>query len=681
MLTVDDFFRDGGLLSQVKPNFSAREGQAELAQLILDGCETGQTTIAEAATGFGKSFAVLVPAVIRAIHFNERVVISTETLALQDQYVNSDIPTVLKAAQIAGHDFTFAAAKGRSNYVCRAKCDEDKEQVIHLQRWARKLIVGSDKGDKADIPFAHLEKDWREIGADDDCERKGCPYYGDGRLTQQFAETDCFVYQAAKDFLQANIVVTNHTLMLLDADHEMGSVLGLYQRLIVDEAHSIPEQAQNAWGCEIRPHTISMMLATISKMLDRAKVDYFQDGFIHGVRDMERNIFTPFAPIIEKYQPVNLNGVPKEIIDRSRAATEVAIDFLQTVNRELTPLAASASSDRAKTAIESAKERLSTLMTNLKRVYGDAVDPDFRENWLSFLNVETRQGQNREKFGILNLKPINVAPLIKALILDKVPSCTFMSATLKLGSSFGFVKKSMGLSDEKTVEFVGKSPFDFKKQAAGYFPTHLPESETRTYLEDLGTEIIELIKYSKGRALILFTNSKHMQEVYNDVARAVPYRCMLQGQMSKAMIVEEFKQDISSCLFATRSFFTGVDIPGEALSCVMLTRAPFRVPSDPMFKAQCDLIDEKGGSSFNELSMPLMLFDVKQAFGRLIRTVDDTGLFAFLDSRANKKSYGQRIKNTLPEMRIATTLQGVVAGSDETTQRAGRSSMVEIGDL
>ena len=661
MLSIEDFYGKDGLIAQVKPDFSAREGQQYFSELIYTTCnetpesiEQRKHIIAEAPTGFGKSFAVLIPAIVQAINHGERFVISTETIALQDQYINKDLPLLQKAVEKAGYSFSFAAAKGKSNYICRSKCAEDLPNVYALRDWANKQQIRINSGDLSTVPIAVTPTEWKEIAADDTCEKQACPFYIDGRLQRAGATTDCFAYQAARDYIEADIVVTNHTLLLLDAELEAGSLLGKYNHVIIDEAHSLPEIAQNTWGVEIRHRTISSTLILVGKMLDRNKIEFFEDGFIQKYRSLEDAIFEPLQPIINKGQSVRISELPKSVTEEAKNALLLAMDSLKDINAQLTGVSAQYSAaTKEKVAIGTAKERVTELIKKLDMVFGDGIPDDYKNNWLSFLDVQTAKDRKR-KFGVLNLKPIEVAPLMRAYLLQvpEIHTVILMSATMRIGKSFAFMKRELGLSAEYTVEYIGESPFDFEKQVKGYFPKHLPFPDVDTYPNKLAEEIIKVVEYTNGRALILFTNIGLMNTIYQEVSLRLKYRCFIQGEMSKAALIKAFTEDTHSCLFATRSFFTGVDIPGETLSCVIMTRAPFRVPTDPMFKAKSDIIDDRGGDSFNELSMPLMLFDIKQAFGRLIRTTTDTGVFAFLDSRANKKAYSSRIRKALPSIQI-----------------------------
>ena len=646
--TIADFFASDGLIAHVKSDFIPRKGQADFSNLILEAVAARTDVIAEAPTGFGKSFSVLVPAILAALE-GKRVVISTETLTLQDQYFFHDMVLLQKACTLAGIHFTYAVAKGRTNFACRSKLDEDKfAGTSRMMAWAKEQRIGTDSGDLASIPFPFSMEEWGHIAADDDCERSACPFYGEGRRGM----SDCFVYEASRKFLAAQIVVTNHTLTLLDAANEVGSILGHYDVLVVDEAHGFAEKARDVWGTTIKPRTVSNTIKLLSRMLERVGVSYFAPGYLDRFRELEDKVFTPFKAVLG--QSITLKQLPPDIVETSKVHSQVLVEDLRRVNRELSDHVVRQEVDPQTVVIRACKEKLSKLVSDLNAVYGDTIDEAYRDNWLVFL--ETGYTSRREPYGILNLKPVEVAPLMRHLIYDAVPTTVFMSATMRLGPSFGFMRRELGVSDG-VMEFVGDSPFNFEENVTGYFPTHLPDSQASNYLPNLAAEIEKILIHSKGRALVLFTNNAAMRYCYEQVSKKGLHRCFLQGQAAKPVLIEMFKQDTASCLFATRSFFTGVDIPGEALSCVILTKAPFTVPTEPIFKARCDKVDETGGSSFNTIAMPIMLFDVRQAFGRLVRTTADTGLFAFLDSRAIKKAYGNRIIGALPNILITDNLQ------------------------
>lgn len=654
-LAVSDFFTPvTGVIAKVKPDFVARTGQQELAELIMGLEETpGTHVLAEAPTGFGKSFAALVPAILTAVQKRRRVVISTETIALQDQYVDKDLPLLQIACAAVGIHFDYAVAKGRSNYICKMRLDEMPDMAAgakdRFRDWAGKQELPQHTGDRATVPFDITNEEWREVGADEDCERKACPFYGEGAT----GHSDCFVFSAKRQFLEADIVVTNHTLLLIDADLGQGALLGPHELLIVDEAHTLPEQAQRVWGMEIGPSTISSTLRLVDKMLRRSGIDHFNHGFLDSYRRLEDQMFAPLIPVVHKGS-VPISKVPTTALDNSKTA---ALTLKANLMDERKALGEMKHLTEHQTEVARAStEKISKLVRTLSGIYGDNIEDEYKNNWIVFLEAKRHQ-RSGHKYCVMHLKPIDVAPLFKAKLLTLVSNVVFMSATLIVNNSFMFMRKEMGLSRDTTIEFVGQTPFDYKKQVIGYFPTDLPDNTAPDYEVRLAKRIKTIINRRGGQALVLFTSTQLMESVYEALEGKLKHPAYRQGQASKATLIERFKDETDSCLFATRSFFTGVDIPGDALSNVILTKAPFRVPSDPLFAAKCAKIKERGGDDFKDYAMPLMLMDVRQGFGRLIRTATDTGLFAFLDSRANKKAYGATIRRSLPAMRVVDVVE------------------------
>lgn len=644
------FFRkETGLIASVKPDFKPRKGQRAFSELVLAVSEEpGKHILGEMPTGFGKSFAALVPAIIKAVQQRKRIVISTETIALQDQYTLHDLPLLQKACEANGIRFTFAVAKGRANYICKAKLDEDLEgeqtQVFDgLKRWGMLQQVGQHSGDRGTVPFSITDKDWKTVGADEDCERKGCPFFGKGRK----GHSDCFIFDAQRKFAEADIIVTNHTLFLLDAQNaSVGTFLGPYDMAIVDEAHTLPEQAQSAWGMQVHPRTVSATMRLCHKMLRRAQINHFEAGFLEYYMEMEDKMFAPFKPHLK--HSTYLKNLPDRVVDESKGAAITLIQNLVSENKMLKDFAEDNPSTQEMVA--QARDKIYKIIRALKGIYGEDIDDDFKDNWIVYLETNIRR--DGVKYGVLNCKPIEVAPLIKGNLLDLVPNVVFMSATLKINDSFQFMRRELGMSVENCVEFTGETPFDYYEAVQSYFPDDLPDPMADDYEERLAKRIRTIIRRRKGRCLVLFTSADLMKKIYFRLENVVPYHCFCQGDFSKNLLIEKFKADEGSCLFATRSFFVGVDVPGNALSTVILTKSPFRVPSDPVFKARCDKMKDRGQDDFRGLSMPLMLMDIRQAFGRLIRSVNDTGMFCFLDSRANKKPYGRDIRRALPRTRM-----------------------------
>ena len=394
------------------------------------------------------------------------------------------------------------------------------------------------------------------------------------------------------------------------------------------------------------------MLARAAAELPNSEIGFYMD--------MEDRLFSHFAPIVVKGQSTAMDKVPRDIVNSAKADAFTIVTHLKEINRELSKSYEGAEESPAGQAVSSAKETLVKMIGDLNNVFGENLMPEHADNWLSFIEIANSAKQGA--YAVLHIKPIEIAPLMRGMLLDKIKPCVFLSATMKVNGSFTFMKKELGLPYDKTHEFTGESSFNYADNVVVYAPRDLPVNDGREsepeYISSLAEQCIDIINKMQGKTMILFTNVTHMKKVFNIIQTNIKYPLYIQGQMSKNALLDNFKRDVSSCLLATKSFFTGVDVPGEALSCVVLIKCPFRIPSEPIFAARCEKIKLAGGNDFSDYALPLMLFDVRQAFGRLIRTHTDSGLFCFLDSRAISKSYWRNIRASLPEgMRYIQNLE------------------------
>lgn len=634
--SLADVFGEGGLIARRKPGYEMRPEQLAVAEMVDLAIRTEENALIEAGTGVGKSFALVAPAVLSG----KRTVVSTETLALLDQYIDKDLPFLAGALP---RPFRYAKAKGKGNYACRRKLTElaggqspsmfaDEDEVFALMEWAAQ----SPAGDRCEPGFAFAEASWQEVCCEEHCARRGCQFYGQGVK----GPTDCFYYRARTEFLAAHVVVTNHTLLLLSAAIGGDAILGPHSICVIDEAHTLAEWAQKTFGTELKQRSLSGFARYVLSVTKKAGMAL--DVSLPVIEAAERALFDVFRRVPKQAAP--FAELPAGIIDAATAKAGPLGSAIEDLRTELNRQNPNAKEDEE--LLEQLDDRARAHVKSLKTMFGEGEEPD--DNWLGYVELDCKEG--REPHVTLNFKPIDAAALLRTKLYAGRDSTVLASATLAVGSSFGFARRELGLEDPLVLQ-VG-SPFDYPSQCWGYFPTHLPAPNSPTYHTEIADEVERILLRTNGRAFILFTAVADMRRVYELLCGRLKYDCMIQGSLPKPALVERFKADVHSCLFATRSFFAGVDIPGEALSCVILVKAPFRPFQEPLFDAKCKAIEAAGGNAFAQYSLPLMIQDTRQAFGRLIRNKTDRGLFAFLDSRANKAGYGARIRNALPPIRI-----------------------------
>jgi Rad3-related DNA helicase len=535
-----------------------------------------------------------------------------------------------------------------SDYIltgnCRHKIDQymqemplfdyaDAEEVESLIKWA----ANTESGDKSEPDFKFSDSSWQAIGCDDLCIRSKCPYCLDGIK----GYSDCFACKARKAFLDADLVVTNHTLCLLNASIGGDAVLGSHEVLIFDEGHTLAEQSQNTFGYEIKERTMSSFAKYVSRMAKQFDMSLEYDATM--LEYAEADFFLRFKKLAK--QQMTFEDIPASIIADAKEFSLPVIREVDLLRKSINGLATT--SDEDIKLKEELDDRARGHIGSIKGLFS----PD--NNWLPFVEL-TENGRHTEPRVTLNLKPIDVAPILNQKVFSQRMTTISASATLAVSGRFDFYKADTGMPDP--ICLLVDSPFNFTEQCTGYFPSHIPDPNAADYHTELAEEIEKLLIHTSGRAFVLFTSYRDLDTVHKLISGRLKYNILRQGDLPKPALIEQFKSDIHSVLLATRSFFTGVDIPGEALSCVMLTKAPFRPPSEPLFAAKCKLIKARGGNDFTEYAMPLMVNDLRQAFGRGIRCKTDQLLFAFLDSRAIKKPYFRMIMRSLPTMKVKTRL-------------------------
>ncbi len=617
--TVERIFE---MLAESLDGYEVREPQLDLAHHIERAFNTKKTGIFEAGTGVGKSFAALIPAFLAG----KKVVVSTATIALQEQYMNKDIP-ILK--EIFPFEINAALLKGRGNYLgMRRFRDHVLEQ--HIDDDFVDWVNNTENGDVSELDFVPPYDIWGEINSDsDDCLRNKCPSFG-----------SCFYFEARKRAEKADILVVNHALLLADAASG-GSILPPYQLLIVDEAHHLPDIATDAFSRSISNRGIRILLGKAVKRLNPP------GNLINDIEHLSGQLF------------VRLNMMARSARMRLRQPVEGAVELifaLKTLRDWLENqtfehiLDVDLLREKAQLKAKSIISTISGYCACLELIAAPSAE------WVMWLERTERQEVKIEVVAA----PLDPSHFISDLLINKggLETSVWMSATLATAGEdpFEFFKRSIGV-DRYVIQDQVPSPFDFENQALLYLPPNMPEPNHSDFFQSALIEIERIIELTEGRAFVLFTSRAALNNAYQALAPRMPYESRKQGDMPRQKLVEWFKATPHAVLFGTSSFCEGVSIDGEQLSCVIIDRIPFQVPDDPVYEARCEQMKEDTDRSwFNDLALPHATMRLKQGVGRLIRTKKDRGLVAILDSRLSKKYYGRKIIECLPPMKLIRTL-------------------------
>lgn len=609
-------------LSRAIPGYEYRPQQLELAESIARAFEQERTGMFEAGTGTGKSLAALIPAAIAG----KRVVVSTATISLQEQYIYKDIPTLQSALPF---ELKAALLKGRGNYVGLRRYEErllEEEVDRKIIRW----LNDTEYGDIGELDFSPATETWLEINSDsDDCLRNKCKRFD-----------ECFYFKARKRADEADILVVNHSLLLADAASD-GNILPPYELLIIDEAHQMPDIATKAFSL-----TISMR--GLNRLASRSLKNVGAPG--HLVHNMEE-LGADFFGRLNHASPFGRN--------RIRAGIDAAAELLLAINTLRDWLAAQdfdsvLDVDNARDRLKVKAKSLISTATRFINCLELLQQPD--PEWVLWTDKTDAYGGKLE----IVAAPLNVARLLEDHIFNKrgLMSSVWMSATLATGGDdpFAFFKRQVG-APSNVIQTQVASPFDYPRQSVMYLPS-LPEPNDPRFVSHAAQEIEHILKVSAGRAFVLFTSYNTMNGVFDILAPKLPFDCEKQGTMSRQRLIEWFKDTPNAVLFGTSSFWEGVSIDGEQLSCVIIDRIPFQAPDDPVYEARCDALKNDGESSwFNDLALPHAIMRLKQGVGRLIRTKSDRGIVALLDPRVVKKMYGRTILGCLPPMPVIKNLR------------------------
>ena len=641
MPDIDSLFSADGALACSVPGYTMRLQQREMAQAIADTIASNTILIAEAGTGTGKTFAYLVPALLTG----GKVIISTGTKTLQDQLFNRDIPTVRSALKIP---VTVALLKGRANYVCHYHLERtiqdgrptlvSREEIKYLNLIERYASV-SKSGDKSGLSEVPENASvWQHVTSTrDNCLGSDCPHY-----------KNCFVMEARKQALSADVAVVNHHLFFADVmlrDEGLAELLPACNTVIFDEAHQLPETASLFFGESV----------STSQLLELAR-----DSEAEALRSAK-----DFA------------ALPSAIAAMEKATR----DFRLTVEGENArmPLAAMKANARFSCALNDLQEKLDNLVDLLE---SQAERSDGLENcWQRSREIAgriKRWQEQAEAEGFvrwvevfsqalqLNATPLSIAEIFNKQLGGPPRAWIFTSATLSVKGDFSHYNRQMGL-DTGTVashSTCWESPFDFAHQAVLYVPTGIPEPNNSRYTEEVVKAALPVLKASQGRAFFLCTSLRAMQKTHELLLEAfkrekLGYPLLLQGQGSRSHMLERFRKMGNAILIGSQSFWEGVDVRGEALSLVVIDKLPFAPPDDPVLAARIDKINKEGRNAFMEYQLPRAVINLKQGAGRLIRDEADRGVLMICDPRLVSRPYGRKIWQSLPPMKRTRSLAEV----------------------
>lgn len=680
-----------GPVARCMDGFEARPQQLEMARTVARLLGDGGVGLIEAGTGTGKSLAYLIPAVAAALTHGKRVVVSTNTIHLQEQLLTKDVPLVQRALAEQA-PFKAATLKGWANYICLLRLEQadvdqatlfgnEREQLAQLRRWAKS---DSHFGSRDEIPFAVDDDVWLDVHAESDtCVRHSCPFY-----------EQCFYFRARRRAQEADIVIANHHLVCADAAirWRLGwdtdtSVLPGYEHVVFDEAHHLEDVATEHFGIRFSRTRVRRLLARVS-----------------GPRGVTEKVKHYVARVSEGEEASRVVGIIGEELPVAAAAVQTTTDglfaYVATLARASAPRVEGTSGPSEESvalspgqlesqAWQPAADSLEQLADVLKRLAetvrtwrsgeqeaeilareaealarravdaaGDLVElADAADGGYVYWLEKTRSRRDEYE---LRAAPVEVGGLLQDVLLKHVKTAVFTSATLSAGDEFNYCKDRIGLQNWPALAVESRilSPFDFRNQVLLCLPDDLPPPDSAQFDRALARALQRWLEASDGRAFILFTSYRSLTAVCDVLAQPLAEQGMLvlkQGTDSRSRLLQRFRSGERAVLFGTDSFWEGVDVPGDALSLVVIARLPFRVPTDPIEKARAEALEARGGDSFVQYSLPRAIMKFRQGFGRLIRTTSDKGAVIIADTRVHQRSYGRRFLSALP---TCPTVQG-----------------------
>ncbi|MGB6062492.1 MAG: ATP-dependent DNA helicase [Candidatus Aquilonibacter sp.] len=621
-LTTDELFAPGGPLARALPGFEARPGQVQMAQSIERGILEGMHTIVEAGTGVGKSLAYLVP----AVRSGKKIVLSTGTIALQEQLVRKDIPLVQRAL---GIPVRVTLLKGRNHYLCKQKYERMRaERLIASSRTMEEIwtwAARTQTGDRAELPFLPPGDEWETLDADaDDCTGEFCEHF-----------RDCWFFKKRDEAKYADIIVVNHALFFLDLAVG-GGLLPPYDVAILDEAHQCERWATDALTATISRGTLGRMMRKLHRTYTLPAS--FDGEFDEGMRSLE----SALASVPGDRYPLGAN-------ESAWPALEAVRGTLYKLENWLYANWHSALKKRVENDAEAERRRdlaMRAILAHQGAIDRAQLPADEAIAWVE-------RGERDGRYEV-NSAPFDVAEFLRAALFARTASVVLTSATISIDGSFDFLKRSLGVSDAQ--ELIAPSPFDYARQARLYLAPPDLNPKSNDFARKAAPIVEECLDRCRGRAFVLFTSYARLREIYALLRERLPFPVKLQGELPRAHLLQWFRTTPNAVLFATGTFWEGIDVAGDALSCVIIDRLPFPSPADPLVAARVRDLESRGMDGFEEYMIPAAIVRLKQGFGRLIRSTTDIGVVALLDGRAASTRYGATILRALPPARRITHL-------------------------
>ena len=692
-IDIENYFAKDGILAKEIKGFEYRKEQEEMAQYIQDAINEDRKIIVEAGTGTGKTLAYLIPSIKWAVTNKKKVIIATNTINLQEQLLLKDIPL---AKSIIKDEFSYILVKGRNNYVCKRLFNElvlgksvdietfsmeAREQIEYILKWGNKTKTG----DKAELPFEVYPDVWELVQSTTElCLGKKCPY-----------RKECFYMKTRMEKMEADILISNHHVFFADlnvrAETDFDSeylILPRYDMVIFDEAHNVESVARSYFSVEVSKISFTRLLNRIyqkknKKKKEKSALIRVEDTIDEkNLEDSEQYIYLLNTL---KEEISILQNIGDEYFDEIRKIyetnTEAPIkkslnNFEMTKSRFLENLR------EKKDIFQSKLTDFLNLMMSFNNVIDEEKDKNpevinfnnhlkmFKAYIDSFKFINSFEDDNyiywldinsKRTNVILTATPLNIAQKLSTVLFDNLDRLVFASATIVVNGNFDYFKKSLGLDEEDCIEAIIKSPFDYDEQMSVYIPSDIQDSENiNAFVSDASKFILNILLKTNGKAFILFTSYTMLNQIYYSISKKLKdkgFEVFLHGDKPRSQIIKEFKEAENPILFGTTSFWEGVDVQGENLSNVIITKLPFLVPTDPVVSAISKKIEEDGGNSFMDFQLPEAIIKFKQGVGRLIRKKTDSGNIFILDNRILKKRYGSLFINALPSQKNIKILE------------------------